>query len=144
MAGPGQLTFATALRTEWIARAEAVAPFAVAASASVLLAIDHGGSLATTWGWAALALAWIGGLVLALRDVRVSWLELGWIGGLTALTGWTTASMLWTSTQTQTALEVERTLVYLLAAIALAAVARSSAYHGLVWGAWAGSAARPA
>lgn len=139
MAGPGQVAFPAVLREQWGARAEAVAPFAVAAAASGLLAIDHGGSLATTWGWAALALAWVGGLALVLRIGRVSRLELGWVGGLTALTAWTAASMLWTSTQTQTALEVERTFVYVLAAIAVVAIARSSTYHGLVWGAWAGS-----
>lgn len=139
MAGQGQIAFPAVLRTEWGVRAEALAPFAVAATSSGLLAIDHGGSLATTWGWGALALAWVGGLGLVVREGRVSRLELRWIGGLTALTGWTAASMLWTSTQTQTALEVERTFVYLLAAIALTAVARSSTYHGLLWGAWAGS-----
>ncbi len=139
MAGPMQSTVPAVTRQEWGAWAEAAAPFVVAAAASGLLALDHGGSLATTWGWAALALAWVAGLALVLREGRVSRLELGWIGGLTALTAWTAASMLWTSTQTQTALEVERTFVYLLAAIAATAVARSSTYHGLVWGTFAGS-----
>jgi hypothetical protein len=114
-------------------------PFTLAAAASALLAIDHGGYQATTWGWAALALAWVGAIALLVRDGRVSWLELGWIGGLTALTAWTAASMLWTSSQTETALEVERTFVYLLAAIAVASVARSHAYRGIVWGTFAGS-----
>ena len=124
------------------AAVEGAAPFTIAAASSGLLAIDEGGYLATTWGWAALALAWVAGLGLVLREGRVSRLELGWIGGLTALTAWTAASMLWTSTQTQTALEVERTFVYLLAAIAVAAVTRSIAYRGLLWGTWAGSSAR--
>jgi len=140
MAGPLQIALSAAPRRERVeAQVEAATPFTLAAAASALLAVDHGGYLATTWGWAALALAWIGGLALVVRDGRVSRLELGWIGGLTALTAWTAASMLWTSTQTQTALEVERTFVYLLAALAVAAVARSSAYRGLLWGAWAGS-----
>jgi hypothetical protein len=134
-----QVVVPEALRHELGARIEASAPFAVAAAASGLLAVDHGGSVTTTWGWAALAFAWVAGLAFVLREGRVSRLELGWIGGLATLTAWTAASMLWTSTQTQTALEVERTFVYLLAAVALTAVARSSTYHGLVWGAWTGS-----
>ena len=140
MTGPLQVALpGAALRERVGAWVEAAAPFAVAAAASGLLAIDHGGYLATTWGWAALVLAWIGGLALVLREGHVSRLELGWIGGLLTLTAWTAASMLWTSTQTQTALEVERTLVYLLAALAVAAVARSFSYRGILWGAWAGS-----
>ena len=140
MAGPLQVALPTAPRSEWVAaRVEAAAPFTVAAASSLLLAIDDGGYLATTWGWAALTLAWVAGLGLLLREGRVSRLELGWIGGLTALTAWTAASMLWTTTQTETALEVERTFVYLLAAIAVSAVTRSLAYRGLLWGTWAGS-----
>jgi hypothetical protein len=139
MAGPTPITFPTVVRQEWGARTEAAAPFVVAAAASGLLAIDRGGSLATTWGWAALALAWVAVLALILRDGRISRLEIGWVGGLTVLTAWTAASMLWTSTQTQTALEVERTFVYVLAAIAVVTVTRSGSYHGLIWGAWAGS-----
>jgi hypothetical protein len=140
MAGPLPVALASNARREWAAaQLAAAAPFAVAAAASLLLAIDDGGYLATTWGWSALAFAWVAGLALVLREGRVSRLELGWIGGLTALTAWTAASMLWTSSQTATALEVERTFVYLLAAVALTAVVRSSAYRGLLWGAWAGS-----
>jgi O-Antigen ligase len=142
MAGPASVAVASTSRREWAAdRLGASAPFVLAAGASLLLAIDDGGYLATTWGWSALAFAWVGGVGLVLREGRVSRLEVGWIGGLTALTAWTAASMLWTSSQTESALEVERTFVYLLAAIAIVAVARSLAYRGLLWGAWAGSTA---
>lgn len=140
MAGQLQIGAPAVSRGERVgARFETAAPFAVAAGATCLLAIDHGGYLPTTWGWAALALAWVAGVSLVLRETRVSRLELGWVGGLTVLTAWTAASMFWTSTQTQTALEVERTFVYLLAAIAVVAVERSLAYRAIVWGVWAGS-----
>jgi hypothetical protein len=122
-----------------VERAGAAAPFLLAGSASALLAADGGGYWPTAWGWSALVLAWAGGLALVLREGHVSRLELCWTGGFAALTGWTALSWLWTSSKTATALEVERTLVYLLAAIAVAAVARAAAYHGLLWGAWAGS-----
>lgn len=140
MAGPPQVALPAVLRRQRAgAWAEAARPFTVAAAAGALLAVDDGGYLATTWGWAALVLAWVAGLSLVLRDARVSRLELGWIGALSLLTAWTAASMLWTSTQTQTALAVERTFVYLLAAIAVVVATRSFAYRSLLWGAWAGS-----
>ena len=120
----------------WIAGA---APFVVAASATGLIAANHGGYWPTSWGWSALAFAWIGGIALALGQGRLSGLELVWIGGLAALTGWTALSALWTGSRTQTALEAERTLVYLLAAIAVVSLARTAAYRGLLWGTWAGS-----
>jgi O-Antigen ligase len=119
----------------------AAAPSLVAAAATGLIAADDGGYWPTSWGWSALALAWVGGLALVLREGRVSRLEVAWLGGLAALTGWTALSWLWTSSETSTALEVERTLVYLLAALAVAAVARSAAYRGLLWGAWTGATA---
>jgi len=140
MEGPRQVALPAVWGRERIgAWLEEAGPFAVAAAASLLLAVDDGGYLPTTWGWAALAFAWVGGVAIVLREGRVSRLELAWIGGLTALTAWTAASMLWTSSQTQTALQVEQTLVYPLAALAVAAVARSLAYRALLWGAWTGS-----
>jgi cytochrome c-type biogenesis protein CcmH/NrfG len=142
MAGPLQVTLPESELGERLAEhVGTAAPFLVAASATGLIAADHGGYWPTSWGWSALALAWVGGLALVLREGRVSRLELGWIGGLAALTGWTALSWLWTSSGTQTALEIERTLVYLLAAVAVTAIARSAAYRGLLWGAWAGSTA---
>jgi hypothetical protein len=104
-----------------------------------LLAADHGGYWPTAWGWAALALAWAGGIALALRAVWLSRVELSWIGGLVALTIWTALSSLWTGSKTETMLVVERTLVYALAAIAVVAVTRSASYRSVLWGTWVGS-----
>ena len=141
MAGPLEILLpeVSPTRERVSAGVAAAAPFLVATSVTGLLAADHGGYWPTTWGWAALALAWIAGIALALRNGRVSLLELGWIGGLVCLTGWTALSLLWTGSRTETALEVERTLVYVLAAVAVASLARSVAYRGLLWGAWSGS-----
>jgi O-Antigen ligase len=141
MAEPLEITLPemSPTRERVAAGAAAAAPFVVAASATGLLAADHGGYWPTSWGWAALALAWIGGIALALREGRPSRLELGWIGGLVSLTAWTALSLLWTGSRTETALEVERTLVYVLAAVAVAALTRSVTYRGLLWGVWAGS-----
>ncbi len=122
-------------------RLEASAPFLLGALATGLVAADKGGYFPTSWGWTSLALAWVAGLSLALQAVRASRLELAWVGGLLALAGWTALSLLWTQSTTQSALEVERALVYVLAALAAAALVRSARYQGLLWGVWAGSTA---
>jgi hypothetical protein len=85
-------------------------PFLLGALLSSLLASDHGGYWPTSWGWATLVLVWATAIALGVREVHVSRLELVWIGGIAALTGWTALSWFWTASRTQTALEIERTL----------------------------------
>ena len=116
-------------------------PFLLGALVPGILAADQGGYWPTAWGWATIALAWIAALGLVLRPGRVSALELTFAGSLAALTGWTALSLLWTSSTTQTVLVVERTLVYVVAAAAVAGAVRSASYSGLVWGVWAGATA---
>jgi O-Antigen ligase/Tetratricopeptide repeat len=123
------------------ARLAAVAPFLLGALLTGLLAGDHGGYWPTSWGWATLALVWAAALAIVLRDGLASRLELAWIGGLVALIGWTALSWFWTASRTQTALEVERTLVYVGTAVAAVAVVRSAGYRSLLWGVWAGATA---
>lgn len=143
MAGPLQLALPerALVGVRAGARLAAAAPFLLGMLLTGLLAGDHGGYWPTSWGWATLALVWAAALALVLRDVQVSRLELVWIGGLVALTAWTALSWFWTASRTQTALEVERTLVYTGAAVAAAAVVRSAGYRGLLWGVWAGASA---
>ena len=86
----------------------------------------------TRWGWTTLALAWLAVVALVLGDSRPGGFELAWIAGLAAVTGWTAVTWLWTASQTQTALEVERTLTYLAVALAAAAVVRRSGVEALV------------
>jgi O-Antigen ligase len=123
---------------EAVARAT---PFLLGALVPGILAADQGGYWPTAWGWATIALAWIAALGLVLRPGRVSALELTFAGSLAAFTGWTALSLLWTSSTTQTVLVVERTLVYVVAATAVAGAVRSASYRGLVWGVWAGATA---
>lgn len=123
------------------ARLSAVAPFLLGSLLTGLLAGDHGGYWPTSWGWATLALVCAAGVALAVRDRHASRLELAWIGGLGALTVWTALSWFWTASRTQTALEVERTLLYLAVALAAAAIVRSGGHRGLLWGVWAGATA---
>jgi len=94
----------------------AATPFLVGALVPGIVAADQGGYGPTSWGWTAIALAWIGGIALILRAGRISGLELTFVGALAALTAWTGLSVLWTSSTTQSVLSVERLLVYVLGA----------------------------
>jgi hypothetical protein len=115
-------------------------PFLLAALGTVTLAVDRGGYRAVSWGWAGLAFAWVAAAGLVLRP-RATRYELAFVGGLAAFTGWTALSVAWTSSQTQTVLQVERALVYVLGAAAVVAVVRSDSYRALLWGVWVGAAA---
>ncbi len=117
----------------------AAIPFVFGALLTGLVAADHGGYWPTTWGWTTLALAWVAVVALVLGEGRPGGFELAWIAGLAAVTGWTAVTWLWTASQTQTALEVERTLTYLAVVIAAAAVVRRSGVEALVWGVWLGT-----
>jgi hypothetical protein len=84
----------------------------------------NGGYFPTSWGWAGLLLAWgavLGALLGAVA--RPSRLELTFIGGLTAFAVWQALSALW-GPSTAAGLEVERTFVYVAAALAFVALVR--------------------
>jgi hypothetical protein len=92
---------------------------AVGLGVGPVLAVN-GGYFATSWGWAAMALAWAAVLGVAFTTFsRPSTPELVFIGGLTAFAGWLVVSNLWTQSPTQTPLELERTLVYVAATLAV-------------------------
>jgi hypothetical protein len=118
-----------------------VVPFLIGGLITGILAADDGGYWPTAWGWTALVLTWVAALGLILRSGEISSLEVAFAGLLAGFTLWTALSLFWTTSATQTMLSVERTLVYVLGAIAAAAVLRAASYRSLVWGVWAGSAA---
>ncbi|HET7137270.1 MAG TPA: O-antigen ligase family protein [Gaiellaceae bacterium] len=121
------------------ARAGAAAPIVLAAAATGLIAADHGGYWPTSWGWTTLVLAAVALVGLALGIERPSAFELGWVVALLAVCAWTAASGLWTLSGTATALEVERSLVYAMLAIAAVCVVRRATLASIVWGVWAGA-----
>jgi len=89
-----------------------------------LVARNAGGWWPTTWGWGALGLLFVAAAALLLRPrIELGPLDLAFLGGLGALTTWTAVSWLWSESPPSTALEIERTLVYLAAALALLVVA---------------------
>lgn len=96
------------------ARDAAVA--AVAALAVGGLAAADGGFFPHSWGWASLGLAWAGAAALLLRErVELGRAELAVLALLAAFAAWALLSALWTESVPLTALEVERTLLYVLA-----------------------------
>jgi hypothetical protein len=82
----------------------------------------QGGYFPTSWGWSGLLLAWgavVGALLRPLE--RPSRLELAFVGALAAFAVWQAATAIW-GPGTSAGLEVERTFVYVAAALALVAL----------------------
>ncbi|MGH3137468.1 MAG: hypothetical protein ACRDPV_13360, partial [Gaiellaceae bacterium] len=95
--------------------------------AVVAVAAPNGSYFPSSWGWASLAFLWAAavGLVVGQR-VSFGRLEIAYFGAWLVLLGWTAASLLWSPTATQTMYEVERTVVYVSFAFALAVLGRRS------------------
>jgi hypothetical protein len=95
----------------------------------------NGGYFPTTWGWAAMGLAAAGAGAAAVRaPSRPSRPELVFIGGLVLFAVWLAVSSFWTEAPTQTPLAVERALVYVAAAVAVAGLARGRHVRFLLGG----------
>ena len=90
-----------------------------------MVARSQGGWFPTTWGWAAIGLLFAGaaGLIL-LPALPLGRLDLWYLGGIATLTAWTALSWLWSESGPLTALEFERSIVYLGGLLALLVVAR--------------------
>jgi hypothetical protein len=108
---------ATSSRVREIADGRLPAAALGIAVAPVLAA--QGGYFPTSWGWSGLLLAWAAVMGALLRPIsRPSRLELLFVGGLAAFAAWQAASSIW-GPATAAGLEVERTFVYVAAALAL-------------------------
>jgi len=95
--------------------------------AVVAIAAPNGSYFPSSWGWAALAFLWAAAIGLVVRArVTLSALETAYLGSLSLLLAWTAASLLWSPTATQTMYEIERTVVYVAFAFALAILGRRS------------------
>ena len=103
----------------------------------VPLAARDGGFSPVSWGWTGIGLAWIGLIALLVRgEILITRLDMAWMAGWLALTAWTALGLVWTQDTTSTALDVERTLVYLVAGWVLVVSARSRSGMGLLFGTW--------
>ena len=122
-------------------RTDLTTPAAIAFStiATAAVAADHGGYWPTSWGWTTLALSTTALVALVVGAERPGTLELAWLGGVLLICAWTAASIAWTTSKTQTTLEIERSLVYAAIAVATIAIARRASAAALLWGVWAGT-----
>ena len=110
--------------------------------AIALLGWFNGGYFAPAWGWATLAFVWVILLALAARsEVSFSVAEGIWLAALLALSLWTLASLVWSADLSRSALEVERTLVYVSGAAAAVLVVRRATVTLLLAGLLAGLSA---
>jgi O-antigen ligase len=100
-----------------------VAGLAVAFAAA--LAFDEGGYFPPAWGWSALALFWVAGLALVLRDrFSLGRLEPAMLASFAGFIAWVALSAVWSSSTERSILEAQRDLVYLGGLLAVLLVAR--------------------
>ena len=113
-------------------RALAIEPAVVLVPAGLFVAVvataaANGSYFPSSWGWASLAFLWAAAIGLVVqRRVTLGTLEVAYLGAWLVLLAWTAASLLWSPTTTQTMYEVERTVVYVSFAFALAVLGRRS------------------
>ena len=129
--------FAERLAGARAALAEAGPPVA-AGLFVVLVGANSGGYWPTTWGWQALALAWIAALGLLLSSTRLGRLDLATVGALTAYVGWVAISRIWSDAPGHTITEVQRDLIYPLALLSALLLVRTTAVATLLWSVAAG------
>jgi hypothetical protein len=114
-----------AARTQQLAAALPELLFVAGAfTVTAALAAANGGFFPTSWGWSALALFFAAAAAVILRAaVRISPLELGFLGLVTALVGWTWLSSTWSIDLSSSILEGQRGLVLIGAVVAVLALA---------------------
>lgn len=115
------------------------APLALATVTIVWLAAAQGGYFPTSWGWAALPLAWIAALGLLLRQTRLGRLEAAAVGALVLFACWIALSAMWSQSVTNTVLEVERAFVYVAGLLAVLLIASRRSVPNLLAGVALGS-----
>ena len=113
-------------------RALAIEPAVVLVPAGLFVAVvaiaaPDGSYFPSSWGWASLAFLWAAAIGLVVSgDVSLGALDVAYLGAWLALLAWTAASLLWSPTTTHTMYEVERTIIYVSFAFALAVLGRRS------------------
>jgi O-Antigen ligase/Tetratricopeptide repeat len=97
------------------------------------VAAAQGGYFPTAWAWSALGLTWAAGLALVfVARIELSRAEIGFLGLLGALAGWTALSLAWSASTPETVDEVQRALVYVTGATAFLLLARREAVGLLI------------
>ncbi len=101
----------------------------------------NGGYFPTAWGAAAVVALAVAALALVRGRVSLTRADRLFVGALAALLGWTALSVLWSRSVPGTVLEVERTLAYAAAGLALVLVARRETAGRILGGALVGVSA---
>jgi O-Antigen ligase len=105
------------------------------------LGFANGGYFPVTWGWGSLALLTLAAIALALGvPVELEARDLIFLGAFAGLGAWVALSLLWTSTVPHTVLELERTVVYVAAALAGLLLIRKRDVDAVLIGLWFGLA----
>jgi hypothetical protein len=105
------------------------------------LGFANGGYFRVAWGWSSVALMALAAVALALGvTVELDRLDRIFLCALAGLAAWIALSLLWTSSVSRTAFEVERVLVYLGAGVAGILLVRRAAAVSLVVGIWCAAA----
>lgn len=116
-------------------------PAAVVAASIALLAAFDGGYAPTSWGWTAVAGLWLAVLALLLRSpLAVDRSGVAALAALLVLSGWTAASLLWTTSAPRTMLELQRDLAY-VGVVSCIVLLAGRERRSLLFGLGAGAAA---
>ena len=105
----------------------------------VASAAPQGAYFPTSWGWAALALGWVGAMAIVLSErLSLGRLEASALGCLALFVGWVALSALWSTSVPATVSEVERDIVYPLGLLAALFAVKRRAVPQLLGGTLAG------
>jgi len=105
----------------------------LALGAVTLTAAANGGYFPQEWGWPALAFALVAIVSVLVRDrLAFGRLRLAFVGALAALALWTLLSIVWAPSATEPVLAFERTLIYVLFALALCVLGTAFALEGVL------------
>jgi len=105
----------------------------------VASAAPQGAYFPTSWGWAALALGWVGAMAIVLSErLSLGRLEASALGCLALFVGWVALSTLWSTSVPATVAEIERDIVYPLGLLAALFAVKQRVVPQLLGGTLAG------
>lgn len=107
----------------------------------VASAAPHGAYFPTSWGWAALALAWVCAMAVVLNErLSLGTFEASALGCLVLFVGWVALSARWSASVPATVSEVERDIIYPLGLLAALFAVKQRRVPQLLGGTLAGIA----
>ena len=116
-------------------RIAGAAVFVAAAGIITTVSFADGGYFRRDWLWLTLALCFLGGIPLLLREqIVLGRLELVTVGGLAGLLGWTTVSATWSATPVRSLHDAQRDLIYVAALLAFLLLVEPSSVRALLAG----------